>query len=286
MIKYNNKEYPPNIPCRISEVAGNFDKTEIKQESRYSLHTEYAFGERKLDSVFLNNLNEIKSANKNGIPQLWKNKLWAKEFFQFINRILTDSIAPEIIEIHPPFIDYCETINNFLDTYCEFEKLILEKYPDVKIFIENRCGTNYGKKFLISNSDDVVSLCEQLSKRNCRLQMVLDYPQIFSGEGMSSDKLEKDKIVEIMTKIQSCKSFFGGIHLWGKKRINDRWRAHNGDLKTLFNGDNTKKELFLKLLHETFNDDICRYMVLEVNSDTNDLKSIITDLEAYEFKFI
>ena len=89
-----------------------------------------------------------------------------------------------------------------------------------------------------------------------------------------------------MTKVKPCKDFFGGIHLWGKKRINDKWRAHNGDLNTLFNMDNNKKEVFLKLLHGTFDDDILLYMVLEVNSDTNDLKSIAGDLETHEFKFI
>ncbi|GHV50950.1 hypothetical protein AGMMS49579_05400 [Spirochaetia bacterium] len=286
MIRYNNKEYPPNIPCNINEVAGNFDKPEMTQNGRYSLHTEYSFGKRKFDSTFLNELNEIKSANKNGIPQLWKSKAWAKEFVMFIERFLENSVAPEIIEIHPPFIDYCKTINDFLEIYGEFEKLILEKYADVNLFIENRCGTNYGKKFLISNSDDVVNLCEQLSKKNYRLQMVLDYPQLFSGESLSSDKLDKNNITEIMIKVKSCKKYFGGIHLWGKKKTNERWCAHNGDLNTLFNMDNERKELFLKLLYETFDDDISRYMVLEVNSDTSDLKSIAGDLETHEFKFI
>jgi hypothetical protein len=231
-------------------------------------------------------MHEIKSANKNGIPQLWKSKAWAKEFFLFIDRFLANSIEPEIIEIHPPFIDYCETINKFLDIYEEFEKLISDKFPGVKIFLENRCGTKYGKKFLISDSDDVISLCEQLSNKKYRLKMVLDYPQLFSGEGISPDKITDKKIIEIMTKIRPYKDFFGGIHLWGKKRINNRWCAHNGDLNTLFNMDNVKKDLFLKSLYETFNDDILRYMVLEVNSGTTDLKSIVTDLEAYKFKFI
>jgi hypothetical protein len=36
------------------------------------------------------------------------------------------STRPEVIEIHPPFNDYCRSIDNFLNIYGTFEKRVLE----------------------------------------------------------------------------------------------------------------------------------------------------------------
>jgi hypothetical protein len=286
MVRYNNKKYPQNISCKINEMPGHFDKTEIDQKNRYSLHTEYSYEKRKFNSNLLDDLNEIRLANKNGIPQLWKNKAWAKEFFKFIERLLNNSIEPEIIEIHPPFIDYCNSIHDFLDIYEVFEQLILNKYNCVKIFIENRCGTRYGKKFLISNCNDIINLCEELSTRNLKLQMVLDYPQLLSSEGISICDVKINKIITFNENIKQTINYFGGIHLWGKKHVNNHVAPHNGNLDTLFNNNISQKEIFLKSVYDTFNDSLKRYMVLEVNSNINDLNHIIKDLENYNFKFI
>ena len=49
-------------------------------------------------------------SEKEKIPQLWKNKAWAKEFASFIIELVGNSIPPEIIEIHPPFNDYCKEL--------------------------------------------------------------------------------------------------------------------------------------------------------------------------------
>jgi len=184
MVRYNNKKYPQHIPCEISEEPGHFAKKRLSQKSRYSLHTEYSYEKRKegFDSDLLDGLDEIKSANKGGIAQLWKNQQWAKEFFAFICNLLRDSIDPEIIEIHPPFVDYCNSVGDFLDIYKTFEKSVLQKYVNTQIFLENRCGTRYGAKFLISNCNDVINLCEALSERKFHLKLVLDYPQLMSSE--------------------------------------------------------------------------------------------------------
>ena len=286
MTRYNNKKYPQNIPCDISEIAGHFDKKPIIQNSRYSLHTEYSYYKRKLDNQLLKDLNEIKVASKNGIPQLWKNEIWAKDFFKFIEKLLYNSIEPEIIEIHPPFIDYCNSINNFLNIYEIFEKLILNKYSNTKIFIENRYGTNYSKKFLISNCNDVINLCRNLSEKKLKLQIVLDYPQLMSSEKIDFNKKSIDSIIDFNNNIKIFNKYIGGIHLWGKKYINNRSIAHHGNLDTLFNDNSTDKDLFLKSVYDTFNDDVLRYMVLEVNSNVDDLHDIINDLIKYNFKFI
>ncbi len=253
MIRYNNKKYPENIPCEINEVAGHFDKERIIQTKRYSLHTEYSFEKRNFDSKLLDGLNEIKASNRNGIPQLWKNEKWAEEFFSFIEQLLGDSI-PEIIEIHPPFIDYCNSIDAFLNIYESFETKILDKYKHTKIFIENRCGTHYGNRFTISNISDVIMLCKKLFERKLQLKIVLDYPQLMSAEGINPENDSLDKLIEINNEIKEYVEYLGGIHLWGKKRTNKRLIPHHGNLNTLFNNNISRKNIFLKSILNAFTD--------------------------------
>ena len=283
MVKYNNKKYPQEIPCEINEIAGHFDKKTINQKNRYSLHTEYSYEKRNFDSTLLEGLDEIKNSNKKGIPQLWKSKKWAREFFNFIESLLSNCVDPEIIEIHPPFIDYCGSIDIFLNTYEVFEKLILDKYNNVKIFIENRNGTHYGNNFILSNCNDIINICKKLSERELKLNIVLDYPQLMSSEGINSTI---NKIINFNNELNDYRKYIGGIHLWGKKIVNKRLIAHNGNLDTLFNNNLQNKELFLNSLHNTFDDNIVRYMVLEVNSSNNDLNDIVNDLKKYSFRFI
>jgi len=288
MIRYKDMKYPEDIPCEISEIAGHFDKKGFKkvftQNTKYSLHTEYSFGKRTLDSELLDDLDEIKWSTKNGIPKLWKSQVWAKEFFYFIERLLGDSI-PEIIEIHPPFVDYCNSIGEFLDIYETFERLVLDKYKHTKIFIENRCGTLYGKRFTISKFSDIITLCKKLHERNLKLNIVLDYPQLMSSERINSKNNSLNKLVGFNNEIKNYIEYFGGIHLWGKKKINNRLTSHHGNLDTLFNNV-SQKDIFLESILNTFRDKDIMYMVLEVNSNVIDLHSIIDDLRNHGFMFI
>ena len=278
MVRYDNKKYPQDITCEIDEIPGHFGRKSINPKNRYSLHTEYSSGKRKFDNELLKGLNEIKLSNKNGTPQLWTSKKWAKEFFKFIERLLCNSIDPEIIEIHPPFITYCSTIDDFLDIYETFEKLILNEYNNVKIFIENRNG----KKFLISNCNDIINLCNKLSERKLKLKIVLDYPQLINRERDNANNNSIKNIIDFNTYLKNHIKYIGGIHLWGKKNSG----SHNGNLNDLFNNNYRTKKLFLQSLYNTFDDNTIRYMVLEVNSNTKDLHDIIKDLIKYNFKFV
>jgi hypothetical protein len=116
-VKYRGKAYPAGISCPIKEVAGHLDKTSIDASGAYSLHTEYSYGRRKLNSSIMHNHLVLKDANKEGIPQLWKNETWSIDFFAFIQALVGDGVPPEVIEIHPPFDDYCSSIDHFLDTH-------------------------------------------------------------------------------------------------------------------------------------------------------------------------
>lgn len=120
---------------RLFEIAGHFDKSDIFPKHAYSLHTAYSFGSREFNSRCLNELDVIRSSNLYGIPQLWKNREWAQEFTQFIIAICAGHSAPEVIEVHPPFIDYAENMHRFIEVYKEFEYSILEEYTDVMIIL-------------------------------------------------------------------------------------------------------------------------------------------------------
>lgn len=50
-VKYSNLSYPNEIKPRIQEVAGHFDILELSvQLPSYSLHTEYSYSERTMNS--------------------------------------------------------------------------------------------------------------------------------------------------------------------------------------------------------------------------------------------
>lgn len=279
---YHSKKYPTNIYSNIDEIAGNFDKEKIDLTDRdYSLHTEYSHMKRKLDNKLINKYVELKSSHKDFIPQLWKSKKWASEFANFIIDLVDNKKNPKIIEIHPPFDDYCKSFEEFFEIYKVFENIILDKFPDVEIFIENRCGTFYtGGKFLLSKANSILTFLSELKKRNLKLKLVLDYPQVFSAELIKMDNIKLDKIISFNNDISKYIGYIGGFHIWGKRKksTDSRWTPHTGNLNTFFSFNSELKNIFLNSICKTFNDDKERYFVPEVNSGEEDLQSIVYDL--------
>lgn len=84
MIKYHSQSYPSNIPLRTDEIAAHVDVQRVYRRLDFSLHTEYSYGKRKFDINLIQRYTEIKAAQKYGVPQLWKNELWALQFADFI----------------------------------------------------------------------------------------------------------------------------------------------------------------------------------------------------------
>lgn len=121
MVRYHDKEYPSDVPLDICELAAHFDIDKIATNvGNYSLHTEYSYGKRNFSSTALEGLKEISDANRNGIPQLWKNKRWAEQFAEFIKRLSGTNNPPRIIEVHPPFNDYVDSVEHFIDIFIVF----------------------------------------------------------------------------------------------------------------------------------------------------------------------
>lgn len=286
-ITYHSKKYPKNVISNIDEIAGNFDKDIINPKREYSLHTEYSHMKRKLDNRLINKYPELKKSERENIPQLWKSKEWAREFANFIIELVGNNIHPKIIEIHPPFNDYCKNFSLFFDIYEEFEKIISVELPNTNIFIENRCGTFYkGGKFIISNGKSIIQFLQELEVRKLRLKLVLDYPQVFSAESIKMDDIKLKKIIEFNNNIKPYISHIGGFHLWGKRKSQTgRWTSHTGDLNTFFSNNNLLKDEFISSVVNTFDDNDIRFFVPEVNSSEEDLQSIIFDLLKYDVKF-
>jgi len=274
--------YPEGIEAEMREVAAHFDSSVKEVDSRYSLHTEYSYLRRSMESRALKDLENIKSARKSGIPQLWYDEKWAKEFVTYIKNWVGNDRPPEVIEIHPPFEDYCSKISDFLDVYEVFEKRISGIYPDADIVLENRSGTQYrGAEFLVSNAKEIKNLQESVEARELDLQLAVDFPQVFTAHGMGVGDFTEESIKNIFETL-TLKENIVSIHIWGKKEGS---RAHNGNLDTYF-VDKGLKKTFLKKLLDLFDDDIPRYFVPEVQSGYDDYHAIINDFVQTGFKFV
>lgn len=188
MIKYHGQSYPKDIPLRIEEVAAHFDITSLSGVLERSLHTEYSYGKRKFDSSLISEYPEILCAQKDGVPQLWKNEAWALQFADFLFSLVGNGPAPSVIEIHPPFNDYTD-ISGFIAAYSSFEAKIKERFPAVEILIENRCGSVYhGGKFIVSKLPEVAALCEAIERRSLQLKIAYDVPQIYTAHNVKKEE--------------------------------------------------------------------------------------------------
>ncbi len=286
-IIYKSLEYPDGIKSSIYEIAGHLDKTSIRPPGAYSLHTEYSYTKRKLCSDILEGLPNLKSADINGVPQLWRGPEWASQFFSFIETICKGHPHPAIIEIHPPFNDYCPSISSFLSYYRIFEDMVQAGFPSTCILIENRFGSTYrGGKFIISRAEHIVELAEQISASGLSLKIALDLPQLLSAHGGIND-MSPQQIENIITSLVPCAPQIKSVHLWGKKKNKaGRTISHVGNLDTLFDHESDKKASFLSAFRELLADDSPRYFVPEVNGSNQDFKDIITDLLRLGFRFI
>lgn len=283
LVEYNNLSYPEGYTAQIQEVAAHFDKEYISPKGAYSLHTEYSYSKRKFNTTRISEYPALVAAHKDGVPQLWKSNEWAAEFADFIIGLTADQQPPTVIEIHPPFNDYC-TLEEFAERFRIFEEKIHNVYPDATLVIENRAGSVYhGGRFLVGKAKEIVSLCELIKGKKIKLGIVLDFPQLLTAESINPYKFKVDKYETAIATLAPHKDLIRGIHIWGKRK-NDSGRqlAHQGNFDTYFGSNDTVKAIFLSGIHQICNDGVSRFLVPEVNSNAEDLKSIIQDLECVQ----
>lgn len=271
-----------DIPLQIEEIAAHFDITHISGSLKRSLHTEYSYGKRHLNSELLLRYPALCEAHKDGVPQLWKNEDWALQFADFLFSLIGNGPAPSVIEIHPPFSDYTN-ISGFIDAFSCFEAKIKGRFPEAEILIENRCGSVYhGGRFILSKIQDLVSMCEAIENNGLQLKIAYDVPQIYTAHNAKKE----EAFIKLLEDTKPLRQHIGGVHLWGKKLSSTgRKVAHCGDLNTYF-GDPKVKEHFLQAFEECFDDGTVRKMVLEVNSGNEDMLSIISDLKGAGIAFL
>ena len=277
-VQYGGISYPDGIKPELVEVAGHLDKDSIENYPKYSLHTEYSYGKRNLCSRLVSMYSALKEANRDSVPQLWKSKEWSEQFADFILNLTENHEAPVVIEIHPPFSDYCD-LEIFLERYSIFEKRIHNSYPDTEIVVENRAGTVYrGGKFIIGKATEIALLCKMIQETNTALGVVLDFPQLLTAENIRPEAFDHDKYKVAIDLICPYRDTIKGIHIWGKKKnAKGRWIAHNGNLDTLFENPDDK-EAFIFGIRKICSDGKLRFFVPEVNSGESDLKAVVRDV--------
>lgn len=278
-VEYNGVAYPPEYVSEISEVAAHLDKQNIEEKELYSLHTEYSYGKRNFDTERIKKFPVLQLANKDGVPQLWKSIEWANSFADFLIDLTAEYTPPKIIEIHPPFNDYC-SMDEFIDSYNAFEKKIHDALPETIIVLENRSGAVYrGGKFLIGKAKEIANLCEKIKQQDINLGVVLDFPQLLTAESIDPAKFKTEKYHAAIDTLIPYKEYIKGVHIWGKKKSESgRWVAHAGNLDTYFLNNVEVKNEFISGIQKICDDGNKRFFVPEVNSGANDLAKIMSDL--------
>lgn len=298
---YQRNKYPSDFKPKpkIQEISAPLGTEKLKYSDNIpylSLHTEPGkpWGRDKIfSSKLLQEFPNIKSNFTNyNISKLWINKAWSEEFAGFLTR-LTEGIERQIIkviEIHPPFDSYYDSLNDplrtFLDIYEVFEKEVLKEFPSAIINIENRCtpdNTRKPGKFLISTNEDIIKLSDLISKKKLKLQLVIDIPQLFTAH-YKNELLSEVMIRKALAPLKKIMAFVSSAHIWGcgpqrsqegssTKIIGE---PHSGDFNTFFDNDQVKA-FFLNEIKNLFDDGKKRYFVPEVNKPIY-VKSIVNDL--------
>lgn len=284
-VNYHNKSYPSGVKCEIEEIAGHLDKESVNKTGRYSLHTEYSYSKRKLNNRTLDRYPALKESVRN-IPRLWFNKEWSKQFADFIIDIVGDSSEPEVIEIHPPFKDYCRSFEELFDVYSIFEDTILSKFPSTIITMENRTGSMYPRYgFIMSSVEDMAECGKGIIDCGLKLNLAADYPQMFTAERYDYGDISINEFVEKHRCLEECKKTISSIHLWGKKQNkNGRWIAHAAGLDAIL--PNEKLDTFMTMLSTFYDDGRPRYLVPEVNASEEYVQEIARHCMEYGIKFV
>ncbi len=263
-VSYRGRKYPEPIICEVKEISGHFDKSSIPNATRYSLHTEYSFTKRKFNTPLINKHPALMSSYK-GVPRLWYDREWAKEFAEFIYDLTEGCPQPEIIEIHPPFKDYCPDFDTFFDHYLVFEKSIRKHFSNTIITMENRAGAQYPVPFLMSSIDDIVKCCQMIEKKKLQLHIAIDYTQLFTSEGYNFSNIPIKEFIEKHEHLEKYKQHISSVHLWGKKQNKKgTWVSHSAGLREMLSEDDLYK--FMSMISNFYNDGLSRYFVPEINT--------------------
>lgn len=183
-VQYRSARYPEGFAPTLTEVAAHFDRESIDVPGPYSLHTEYSYGRRRFDTERISHYPELASAHRAGVPRLWFSDAWANELARFVTDIAAPHGAPCVIEVHPPFANYC-CLGQFVSRLGAFSAAVHEAFPQTEIVVENRAGTTYkGGAFLMGTAREIAAACSAIRSTGARAGIVLDFPQLLTAEGI------------------------------------------------------------------------------------------------------
>lgn len=277
-LRYQRQIFPDGRTPLIAEVPAHFDVTSLKVQGAYSLHTDPANKERKLSSPLLEGLDAIKEAHHRGVPLLWTNRGWARQFDEFIFRLVDGREAPTVIEVHPAFRGSGLALDDFLDNYAEFESRASERYSECRFVLENRSGSKLTRGFMVEDADSILALGQALKKRSLKLGIALDLAQMFTAEYGSKHPVGMEG-VSLLERLDPIREQISTLHLWGRGPSGG---AHSGGLDTLFDAAQAK-EACLVALNRMLDDGRPRSLVVEV-SRAGDLVSVLNDLSQAGFQ--
>lgn len=273
-IKYQRWTYPSGIMPHIREVVAHFGKDSVQTDVPFSLHTEYSAGLRT-PSALTQKFPAICESYQRGVPVLWTSEQWAAEFAIFVHDLCC-GIAPNVIEIHPPYQADSDMLQ-FFQRFSVFEEHIRQWAPNAQIVIENRSGNLLNRRFLLSTYQSFLKFSEHLDASGSDLRFAFDVPQILTAHKLLQNTT---KIVPLLEHMKEVRRNIRSIHLWGCNP-----KAHWGDFNTTFCGDQSMKRDYLAGLYDLLDDGVQRYFVPEVNSSQADFLSIISDLTETGFTF-
>ena len=301
-IRYAHTKYPDDIKPKIQETTANFFNFSKHKESLQktelpylSLHTDPGYRGRKDMFISTEMLKEFPIISNNVfdfgsscVSKLWFNKEWSKEFSGFLVSLAegVERKRIKVIEIHPPFDTYCDSLENFLEIYATFEEAVMKEFPSTIINIENRCNPapkRKGGKFILSKNDDIVRLSSLILKSGLKLKLVVDIPQLLSEH--HGNKLLSEKVIkEVLAPIVDIRNYVSGTHIWGYNINKESGGQHSADFNTYFINDEKLKICFLQEICKLFDDGKKRYFVPDVGS-TIAVQSIVNDLRNAGIEF-
>jgi hypothetical protein len=228
------------------------------------------------------------------VSKLWcDDKRWSKDFSGFLVR-LTEGIEPQrikIIEIHPPFDTYCNSLETFIERYKTFEEEMSKNFPSTIICIENRCNTPHNSKFgkfILSTNKDIIKLTKLISESHLKLKLVVDVTQLFSEHYQHKLISEEWMIEPVLAPLRDIRDFITSTHIWGKTIK----KPHNADLNIYFSNNQRVKNCFLREICKLFDDGKTRYFLPEVLTRNDEMsveesiESIVNDLRNAGIKFV
>jgi hypothetical protein len=233
-VECRGRPYPKWITPQYAEVSAHFDvKPRVKVQPRYCLHTESSTKKRSFSSPFVEGLEHLGAKSHPPVPELWLGNGWVDDFVTFIKRFIAESAcgrSPGLLEIHPPFRDYCCSVDTFLVRFRRFAAGVRDM--NCGILIENR-NRHSSREFLLSNLDSVCSFAEALQdSAETRLKFVIDIPQLLNAEAFDPHVAgAANQLSTIFSRLSAptVRPYVGSIHLHGRKGQ----KMHQGNLDDL-----------------------------------------------------